>query len=298
MTSEELNQRFIYTPRFFIYLSLTLHVFVLLSFWSSTTLNLFNLTLFGKKRELVKDVYQDFIQVDVVALPEQLLSEKLGFVDTTLPIVDKAGAETKPPESVVPKPEEKIMPDPALLEQKRLEELKIQEEQQKRLEEMRKQEEAKKLKEQKELENKERDQALKRLQDEANREAALKSLAKEQKKGKEGRVTLKGNILSKGTGTTGKIGNATDRCLSLVKQKIKQHFNVYPWQIKKGLVSVVLINVRANGTVKDKKVMKPSKDSLYDSGLLQAIEEAQPLPIGEGCSFVDDGIAIEFRADE
>ena len=301
MTSEELNQRFFYTPKLFVFLSILLHVFIVASFVSVIALDKLNFTPFGKRRNPGKEYYQEFIQVDVVALPDMLMGAKPSMVDATLPVVDKPRveeAQTKP-NVIDEQSKDKIMPEIAALEaQKKQEELK-QLEKQKQQEALKKAEEKKAaaLHEKKESEKKEREAALKRLAEEASREAALKSLAKDQK-GRHGRLALKGNILAKGTSSRGKIGNAQDRYEALLEQKIRQHFNVYEWQQKKGLVAVVNIKLYPTGYVTEKQVVKPSADPLYDSAVLQAVDEAQPLPVPDDFSLPAQGINIEFHPDQ
>src|SRR5262245_34816099 len=98
MTSEELNWRFVHAPKIYFYLSLALHLSIPLFFVSLAVLDKFGWSLLGPKRER-REVYQEFIQVDVVGLPDQLLGQD---VDTSLPLSDKA----------VPPPKEEPSPTP------------------------------------------------------------------------------------------------------------------------------------------------------------------------------------------
>src|SRR5262249_1419060 len=84
MASEILDPRFINIPRRTFYLSLLLHVSVLFVVFSSNVLDLSSIELFKKKP--MDKVYQDFVQVDMVALPEKVGMEDK-FVDPSLPIV-------------------------------------------------------------------------------------------------------------------------------------------------------------------------------------------------------------------
>lgn len=278
MSSEALNQRFVYIPKTALIGSLIFHFSLLLAFVTVKVLDHFGIHLF-KPHPL--EIYQNYIQVDVVGLPDQLINEKK-TVDPTLQVVDKPKAVPEPAPKDVVKPEQPLKSEDDIMAEKK----KAAKEEQK------KKEEAKKLADEKE--KKERDKALKKLQEEAKREAALKALARN---GKTGRSKLAGNMLSKGTGASGAIGTASDAYKALIYQRIKEHFNVYAWQRKKGLVSIVNFEILSNGRVRQKKVIKSSIDPLYNSAVLQAIDEAQPFPLPEDKSILNSGITIEFKPE-
>jgi TolA protein len=141
----------------------------------------------------------------------------------------------------------------------------------------------------------EQEKALKRIQEDAAREAALKNLSAKQ--GKSGRQKLAGNILSKGTATTGAIGNAKDRYTGLVHEAIKEHFNIFPWQRKKNLSALVRLDIFPNGRVRARRIIRKSADPLYDSAVLKAIDSAQPLPIPDDIAIISDGLVVEFKPE-
>ena len=236
-----------------------------------------NIGPLGRKKELIRDVYQQFIQVDVVGLPDVLLKD-----------LEKRQSTLSPAENVKETPHlkegmktpEDILPETA--EQREARKRKEKEAQREALLARKKKEEQ------------ERERVLKELREQANREEALKSLEKEQKK----RRLRKGNILSQGTAARGKIGTAKDRYRSLIAEKIKRHFNIYPWQRKKDLVAVIFIRINERGEVTEKKVIQPSHDRLYDSAVLQAVADAQPLPVPVDLTIIKDGIHVEFRPQE
>jgi colicin import membrane protein len=239
---------------------------------------------FSQPKKLDKDLYQNFIQVDVVALPDQLISDKTK-PDTTLPIVDKPQSSK---EEVKPDKE-----DPVLEAKEEAAKAKAEMEA-KRQADIKKKEEIKATQEKKR--KAEQEKALKRLQQEADREAALKTLAKNQD-GKKGRQKLAGNILSKGTAATGKVGTAKDQYTALVAKAISDHFNYFPWQKKKNLVAYVYLEIYKTGRLKFRKVVKGSVDPTFDSAVLQAVDESQPLPVPEDLSVISDGITIEFKPE-
>ena len=72
-------------------------------------------------------------------------------------------------------------------------------------------------------------------------------------------------------------------------------FNIFSWQQKKGLVAEVALMLQANGRVKWRKITRPSQDLMYDSAVLQAIDEAQPFPVPEDKSLIADEIRINFK---
>jgi outer membrane biosynthesis protein TonB len=220
------------------------------------------------------EVYQEFIQVDVVDLPDALVKD-LAKMDMTQPIVDNPIAEEElAPKPTSPPPDSLTFPD-------------LNKES-----DLKKQKEAE---EKKKLEAKKK-KALEKLQEEAKKEAALKSLT--QAKGKTGRAKLQGNIQSKGTSTKGTIGDAAQKYGALVRQKIKENFNVFAWQKTKSLSCVVYIRLYSTGRVREKRILKKSSDPLYDSAVLQAIDESQPLPIPEETWLLNEGLSLEFKPEE
>jgi len=127
--------------------------------------------------------------------------------------------------------------------------------------------------------------ALARLQRQAKREKAM-------------REVMKGNVLSKGTAALGKVGTDKDQYNALLKQKITEHFNVYAWQKRKKLVTIVQIEINNKGEVTNKEIVKKSGDKLYDKAALLAIDQAQPFPVPEDLSIIKDGISIEFTPQD
>jgi TonB family protein len=295
MASDALNQRFLYVPRSALYASLAVHFGVLIAFITVQVLDHFNIHLFARKPP-VKEMYQEYIQVDVVGLPQNLVKD-IDKTDASLPVVDKPMKTTE--ENDQPKP---APPPPATMEtpgdkaQKDKEEA-LKDAAKKQADAQKKKDEedaAHKAKEKKDAQVA-RQKALKKLKDEASREAALKALS--EKKGKAGRAKIAGNLLSKGTATTGMIGDARDRYGALVTQKIREHFNIFTWQKKKGLVAVVYIEIYPTGRVRQSKILKRSIDPTYDSAVLEAIDEAQPLPVPDDLSILDGGLTVEFRPE-
>ena len=211
---------------------------------------------------------QSFVQVDVVGLPDHTLRDK---INPLLPEVAKPEATTAKinPETRPVEPD--IMSDKAQNQKKA---------------------ETEKAKEKAER-KKQQERALREALEETKRQQALKGLQNES--GARGRGKLKGNRLSEGTSSTGMVGTAKDKYIGILTESIKQQFNVFSWQQKKGLVAEVQLLLLPNGRVKWRKIIKPSRDVLYDSAVLQAIDDAQPFPIPEDRSLIRDEITINFK---
>lgn len=281
MSTEALNQRFLYIPKSALVASAILHGLAFFSIVTVKALDYFGIHLFSKPPINTREMYQDFIQVDMVALPDQMIGEKM---DTSLPVVEKAATaeepkpETKPAEEAPKMAAPDEMVDPSVKKA---------------------QEKAKKEAEQKakaEQQRKEQETALKKLQEEASREAALKALA--QKAGKKGRTALKGNRLSQGTSTSGMVGTPSDRWGALLRQKILENLNLYQWQKKKGVEAIIFLRVYPTGRVRERKIVKASMDSTYNASVLQAIDASQPLPLPDDPTLYEEGINLVFRPEE
>jgi TolA protein len=271
MNSHLLDHRFLNIPLSALAFSLAIHFGVVLMVALSPIFESLGLSIFPKKK--MDEIYQGFIQVDVVALPDMLPNEK-SSIDTALPIVDKPEKSKEENVDTLKKD------DLALFEEaKKAEDVKKKAE----TEAKHKALEKKKLADQ--------EKALKRLQEEAKREAALKSL--QNKSGKAGRGKLAGNVLSKGNSLTGAVGTAKDQYGGRVLEAIKQNFNIYFWQQKKGLSAVIHLELFPTGKVRSREIVKRSSDPTYDSAVLQAIDAAY-FPAPEEPSVVEGGFDITF----
>lgn len=293
MTSDTLNQRFVYVPRSALVASLILHLAFPVFLGLTALLDFVGLRILPeRKKNPPMEIYQNFIQVDMVALPDQTM-EQMKNMDATLPVVDEQKAvdkgETKEPEKT---------PEMILEEQKAADEAKRAVEEKAQLEkaarDKAKQEEEKRKAEETKA-KKDQEKARKKAEDELKRAKALKEL---QGKGdKVGRQKLKGNLLSKGTATRGNIGKDMDAYGARILQRIKDQFNIYPWQKKRNLLSTVYLELLPTGRIKEKRLMKSSGDSVFDALVLQAVEAAQPYPVPDDFTLIADGIKIDFTPE-
>lgn len=290
MSQNTLNDKFVDLPSSALMVSLIIHGSLLFCIISVKALDKMGIELFPKRKDVTKQMYQSFIQVDIVGLPQNLINQP-NPLDASLPVVEKP----------------KVTPDEITKNKLVEEEMKIAKEAEAEKEKIKKSELAEKEKKQKETAEKkakeaeqnakekksklEKEKALKQLEMEAKREQALKGL--QAKAGKSGRGKVVGNILSEGTSTTGAIGTAKDRYKGLVGEEIKQHFNIYLWQKKKQLAAEVHLELLPSGKVKARKITKQSSDPLYDSAVLQAIDQST-FPAPDEPSILIDGIDIYF----
>lgn len=257
--TEALKQGFLYVPIPALFTSIAIHVGIASLIISIHVSGIWK----GVDRNAKKSLYQDFIQVDVVALPDTLPNQKLS-VDVAQPVVERPKPSLIPP--IPPKSDVLELPD---AKTKRVQQP-IQSEQ---------------------------DRALKELEKEASRERALKDLALNREKGT-GRAVLKGNIAAQGNAAKGELGTPKDLYDARVRKAIQEHFNVYSWQKKRGLVTIVHLELYPTGRVRKKEIVSSSKDKLYDAAVLQAIDRAQPLPVPADLSLIANGITVEFTPTE
>ncbi len=271
-TAEATHQDFIYLPRAALIASVILHLLVPASWLTVKGLEALGIQIFPKTH--VKDIYQEYVQVDLVGLPDIAIKD-LEKLDPTLEEVEKP-AEVK---EDVEEQEDDLM---ALEAQKKAAAEKEKAEKEAK-------EKAKKLADE------EKKKALKQVEEELKREQALKALMNE---GKKGRQKLKGNIVSKGTATVGNLGTPKDQYTAIVMAKIKEKFYIMPSQRDRGLTNTVHLEMYPTGRVRSKRIVSPSADRIFDSAVLQAINDAQPLPLPEDPSLINGGITVTFRAED
>lgn len=265
MSASRLNRvmdfKFIEIPRPFIVASVLVHLSIPVFVVVFRVLDMLHLNPFHREPQ-IHDVYQKYIQVEMVALPDQTMNE-LEKIDVSTPTADKVTPDTKVDDA-----------DAMRLDLERQEKAKEAE---------RRRDEALKA------------SAMEKLEAEARREAALKALEKESKKK---RLKLKGNVVAKGTAAAGAVGSPQDQYTALIMEKIRERFTILPFQANKGLTNTVYLEVYPTGRVREKRIERRSGDDIYDKAVLQAIDEAQPLPIPEDLSLLQSGITITFKADD
>jgi colicin import membrane protein len=273
MSTDALKNQFIEIPRAALVASVILHLMIPVSFVTVKGLEMLGIQIFPPTH--VKDVYQEFVQVDIVGLPDVSIPD-LEKLDPALPEVETPAKEIDPPKEVEDDTMALESAKKAIAEKEKAD----------------KEEKAKKAKKEEE----EKKKALKQVEEELKRDQALKALA--QNEGNKGRTKLKGNILSKGTAVMGNIGTPKDQYTAIVMAKIKEKIYIMPNQRDRGLNNAVHIELYPTGRVRAKQLVRGSGDGIYDRAMMQAIEDAQPLPIPEDLSLIQGGITVTFRAEE
>ncbi len=267
------QQDFIYIPKAALIASVILHLMLPAGWLTVRGLEALGIQIFPKTH--IKDIYQEYVQVDLVGLPDIAIKD-LEKLDPTLDEVENP-AEVK--EDVEEK-EDELMAIEAQKKAAAAEKAKMEKEAK---------EKAKKIADE------DRKKALKQVEEEMNRERAMKALLNE---GKKGRHKLKGNIVSKGTAVIGNLGTPKDQFTAIVMAKIKERFYIMPSQRDRGLTNTVHLEMYPTGRVRSKRIVTPSADRIFDSAVMQAIDDAQPLPIPEDLSLINGGITVTFRAED
>ena len=99
-------------------------------------------------------------------------------------------------------------------------------------------------------------------------------------------------------GNSGVEGSLAIRMYQMqVETWIKSHWS-YPDALgnQKNLEAVVLVKVKADGTVVETDFVKPSRNNIFDESVLKAIEKAKPLPpLPEGYDKSYEEIKINFN---
>lgn len=303
MNPESFNPRFLQIPARALWTSIYLHIALFVVVLCISLLNYLGISVFSHKIEPKQNPYQNYIQVDIVDLPDQLVNET---IDTSLPEVPTPKVEKKigtvPPPAVdkkigevaIPKEESKTETPDLELKEKEIEKpdasgpkIKPKEEKKAPTNETTKSED--KIR-------RAQDTALKSLREEARREAALKGLAA--RSGTPGRTKIKGNILSEGTASQGAIGTAKDRYLGLVTQAIERHFRYFNWYKKRDLKASIYIEIYPTGMLRKRTWVSQSTDPAFDQAAIDAIDAALPLPLPRDLSILSEGFSITFVPKE
>ncbi len=133
--------------------------------------------------------------------------------------------------------------------------------------------------------------AIKQLEEDVKREQAIQKL---QRKLRKTRPNIAGNLPSQGTMPLGAVGDAKEKYLAELTDLIRSHFNIYPWQKKEGLRTVIHLILDARGKIDKEAVMERSRDPLYDAAVLKAIRESEPFPLPEDARLLKGGFDIKF----
>jgi colicin import membrane protein len=214
---------------------------------------LFRIFIFPSERpELIQS-----IRVDMVALPDK--DPQVGPKEETPAPAKKEIAEKEKEEK---KPEVSEKPAPK---------------------EPKKNEFAEKTKDKKKPDAPKKEDSKEKTKDQQNSALdRLKALAKlKDKKAQEAEKAAsvyKGNVLSDGNALTGVDKLQHDQYLGKLDSHIKNNWKLPAWLTNKPLSTSVLVRFDAKGLVLEKKIVRSSGNSAYDSEALQAVTNSAPFP--------------------
>ncbi len=232
------------------------------------------------------------VQVDMVALPNQVKGEEPPEVDLTKEAKPKA--EEPPPnvEASVeepPEPEKPAEPDPDQLA----------------LEQEKKEKERKR----KELDAKKRAaEALKRMKDQAEKDRKEEekkrqdALAKRKKDleefNKKYREALRGNQLNEGNSATGQVGQAVVNAYQgHLLDRLRKNWALPQFLQSKGYRAAMIIYLDSRGNVVGKKFTRTSGNNMFDNYVEEAVNNSspfQPPPAEMAGGLRSAGVEVQF----
>jgi TonB family protein len=205
------------------------------------------------------------IQVDIVALPNQVKNAEPTPVDTSLPV-----KPNPPPPPLEPaKPEEMAQPKeqtPKPAPKAPDEDMAL---------ERRKEADAKKRAE----------AALKRMRDQLQKQRAAEEAKKLEKRRadlkafeQKYRAAIAGNQKNQGTSLTGQMAATRDAYLSAISDKIHSYWALPSYVQDSSLKALVLIHLDGHGNVLNMRFTRTSGNKTFDDNAESAIRSASPLP--------------------
>jgi colicin import membrane protein len=206
--------------------------------------------------------YESAVRVDLVALPDKVMPDKLAPPGPAAPSEPKKEAKKEPvkeakpepkpaPKAVVKAPKTKDVKDPEAINL------------------------SKEKKQKAAMEKLKAMSALEEIQAEAEKEN--KKIAGVGKPSAPS-TQVKGNILSPGTELTGLSKLQHDNYLALLDQQIKRNWSLPSWLAKKPLRAQVRIHLDDKGKVIRREIALSSGNSSYDDQALEAIDRSAPFP--------------------
>src|SRR5438094_661706 len=109
---DNVSSEFLYIPRSALTTSFYLHLSLVIIYLISRLLAFFGIEMFPFLPKSTETLYQNYIQVDVVGLPDQRIND---VIDTALPEVDEPKTAKKPEPVTLPTRDDTIAlpPEPA-----------------------------------------------------------------------------------------------------------------------------------------------------------------------------------------
>jgi TonB family protein len=227
------------------------------------------------------EMFVPTVQVDMVALPDLVKSDKEPVLDKTLPVKDEPAPKEKPAEKVAEKEPEKAKPKD---EPPKPDEMTLKRERdaaaKKALDRLR--EEMKKA--QKEAEKKKQeDLADKRKENQKRFEEAFRN-------------ALKGNQVNEGTSTTGVTEATKNAYVGMIQQTIRNNWGLPAWLQNRGLSAAVVIQIDGRGNVVGFRFLKTSGNDTFDEYVKSAVQQSSPFaaPPEEMARTVRSGVGVRF----
>ncbi|MCO5143729.1 MAG: TonB family protein [Oligoflexia bacterium] len=197
---------------------------------------------------------QPTVQLDLVALPDQLKNQETKTVDITLPVKDAPPPKQEVAES---EPDEKEMEAPEKREKE------VQKEAQSVLERIRKAA-AKKPEPPKPKRNTVDNKDLKKREEDLKRfEEAYRS-------------ALKGNQINQGTSATGALEQTINAYAGHITDRLRNNWSLPVWLQDQGLRAVVRIYIDGKGNLVRYQFMQSSNNDAFDDNVKSAINRSAP----------------------
>jgi TonB family protein len=225
------------------------------------------------------ELFVPTVQIDMVALPDLVKSQKEQILDKTLPVKDEPAPKEKPAEKVAEKEPEKTKPK----DEPKPDEMTLKRERdaaaKKALERLR--EEMKKA--QKDAEKKKLEElADKRKENQKRFEEAFRN-------------ALKGNQVNEGTSTSGVSEATKNAYIGMIQQTIRSNWGLPAWLQNRGLSAAVVIQIDGRGNVVGFRFTKPSGNDTFDEYVKSAVQQSTFAPPPEEMArTVRSGVGVRF----
>lgn len=206
------------------------------------------------------DLQLPAVQIDMVALPDQVKQETPSQVDTSLPVKEDA----PPPPEKEPEPEPE--PEPIAIPEKKKPEPKkeapkkdTQKQAKSALERLREQ-----------VENERKEEERKKKEALERRKNDLKNFEEKY------RAAIRGNQKNEGTSATGQLQSTMNAYYAHVRDRLAQHWALPPYLQTQGLNAVVRIYIDNRGNVARMNFVKSSGNENFDEYVKGAINRGTP----------------------
>lgn len=220
------------------------------------------------------------VQVDMVALPDQVKSQTEQVLDKSLPVKE----EPAPKEKAVEKTAEKEPDKPKVVDAPKPDEMSLKRDRdaaaKKALERLRE-----------EMKKSQKDAQKKKLEELADQRK------ENQKRFEEAfRNALKGNQVNEGTSTSGVTEATKNAYIGVIQQTIRNNWGLPPYLQGRGLSAAVVVQINSGGAVVGFRFTKTSGSDAFDDYVKSAVQQSSPFPAPpeEMARTVRNGIGVRF----